>query len=102
MLDKLEDDLEKSHLTAVYIRLQEWELSLLSPMILLCSTLLVNITDSRVGKFSGDDGCKFEEFLDDYTKLIDRLRIPVEHTPIYLTGRAKLIYGSLNADEKVD
>lgn len=68
--------------------------------MILLYTLLVNITDSRVGKFSGDDGSEFEEFLDDCTKLIDRLRIPVEHTPLYLTGRAKLNYGSLNADER--
>lgn len=42
----------------------------------------------------------------DYAALIYRLRIPIDHTkflmPLFLTGGAKLKYGSLSDDDKAD
>lgn len=58
------------------------------PFLYTSCTLL----DNRIQKFSGDEERTFEEFLDDYTELVDRLGIPLEHAkslmPLYLTGGA--------------
>lgn len=62
------------------------------------------LLDNRIQKFSGDEDRTFEEFLDDYTELVDRLGIPLEHAkslmPLYLTGGAKLKFHSLSSGDK--
>lgn len=64
------------------------------------------LLDNRVAKFSGDEYRTFEEFLDEYTELVNRLGTPTNHAqsllPLYLTGGAKLEFNSLTENENSD
>lgn len=59
----------------------------------------------RVEKFSGAGDKTFEEFLEEYTDLIDKFQIPYDHAksllPLCLVRGAKLKYQNLDDADKL-